>query len=375
MSFSFSSLIRLMVMLALGSTMVAVGLARLDPPRPTWRARNVAPAFNINEYYVDVTDRTPRWLDAETGRIVEGPLADGDVLEAASCSPWVDDRGHRQVIGRWSSRTEDGPMSMSKDFGLARYTYPGGEPLDHISTEIVPTSSPCWFPGTRARVVFTAGDGKLYRYAFEPQEGTPIGKGRDPRPTPLTWRCPRPGGGEVFLGDLTWPEDPRLGGCLVVSLRHQGVGGGAPRAFSRTQLWWLKLNHAGTEVVEAGRLIAPAAAASADEFEERSPNVATLPDGRIVLVYLRQRAGGTTWELRVAAIAIEGDRRTPSIAEAATRAVAEHYQAAHPAFSPDGRWLNAIVGDSHRATRTLRVRTESVLPPARAEGGGEGNRG
>src|SRR3954468_14182751 len=166
MSFSFSSLIRLLVLLALGATMMAVGISRLDPPKPAWRVRRPAQYSNINEYFLDVRDRTPRWLDVQTGQVKAQALSDGDVLEVASCAPWVDERGRTQVVGRWSSRTKDGPMSMSQDFGLARYTFPGGEMLDHASPEIVRVGPPCWFPGTRARILFVAGDGMLYHYAF-----------------------------------------------------------------------------------------------------------------------------------------------------------------------------------------------------------------
>jgi len=366
MSFSFSSMIRLLVLLALGTTMLAVGLSRLDPPAPGWRTRRVIRDYNINEYFIEATDRTPRWLDSETGRVTGSPLVDGDVLEAASSSPWVDEQGRRHVIGRWSRRTKNGPLSVSEDFGLARYTLPGGEPLDQVSTEIVPVSPPCWFPGTRARVVFTAGDGMLYHYAFEaegrPKAGAGPDGGRDARPIPMAWRCPVPGGGRFFIGDVTWPDDPRMGGCLLVALRHQGPEADGPRGFSPTELWWLKLNHAGTAIVEAGRLIHPdQSVSSGGPCEERSPVVSTLPDGIIILGYLSQRTGETGWQLRVGTIAIDPDRRIPSLLGSSTRALADRCQSANPAFSPDGRWLNAIVGGPHAECRIVRVRTVGAI--------------
>jgi len=362
MSFSFSSLIRLLVLLALGSTMVAVGLSKLDPPRPDWRTRRTTQNFIINEYFIDAIDRTPRWLDAGTGSLTEVPLADGDLLDAASSSPWVEEQGRRQVIGRWSSRIKDGPMSISKDFGLARYTFPGGEVLDQVPTEIVPVGPPCWFPGTRARVIFAAGDGMLYHYAFESEDRDKAGSGRDARPIPLAWRCPKPGDGNIFLGDLTWPEDPRMGGCLIVSLRHQGIGVEDARSFSRMQLWWLKLNHAGTEVVETGRLVTTdVTGPSARQFDERTPTVSTLPDGRTVLAYLRQRGGEAGWELRVAPISIETGRQIPTVLESRSRVLAEKCQASHPAFSPDGRWLSAITGSTPADGRLARLRADKAL--------------
>ncbi len=139
-------------------------------------------------------------------------------------------------------------MSISTDFGLARYSFPDGQVLDHVSTEIVPVGPPCWFPGDRARILFAGGDGELYHFAFEAdslaKELDPEA-GRDERPIPLAWRCAKPGLGKVFLSDLTWPEDPRLMGYVVVSLREQAPESEALRSFTGTALWWLKLDLRG----------------------------------------------------------------------------------------------------------------------------------
>lgn len=366
MSFSFSSLLRLIVLMAVGSTILAVGISRLDPPKPGWRARRPANHVSINEYFLDVTDRTPRWLDVDTGRVTAHGPTDGDVLEVASCSPFVDDRGRRQVVGRWSSRTKDGPMSMTKDFGLARYTFPDGEMLEQISTETVPVGPPVWFPGTRARILFAAGDGQLYHYAFEAEhwlrdESEPA-KGRDLRPHPLAWGCPKPGDGNVFIGDLAWPDDPRMGGRVVVSLREQEFSMDGARFYTRTQIWWLKLNHAGTEIVDAGRLVTPdRSGAAAGDFDERSPTVGALADGRPVLAYLRQRAGQNGWDLRLSPIRIDSDRHVPAAFESSTVPVTGGCQPAHPAFSSDGRWLSAIVGQSTSEGRVSRFKLSEAL--------------
>jgi hypothetical protein len=363
MSFSFAWLVRLLVLLAVGSTILAVGISRLDPPRPDWRARRPAGHVSVNEYYLEVTDRMPRWLDVESGEIAAHPLADGDVLEAATCSPWVDERGRRQVVGRWSSRSPNGPSSTSHDFGLARYAFPGGEMLDKVSTEIVPVGPPCWFPGTRAQILFAAGDGVLYRHAFETPTGlkqvadAPEGQ---PQPRPLAWRCRPPGLGNVYVSDLNWPEDPRLGGRVLVALRVQAVDPRGGRSLSRTQLWWLKLNHAGREIVEAGRLMTPDRTGSGpEEFDERFPAVARLPGGRLVLAYLRQRPGQRGWELRSAPLRIDDVRHTPTSLESECRVLGDHYQAAPPAFSGDGRWINVISGSASTGHPVARVAVEA----------------
>ncbi len=365
MSFSFSSLIRLLVLLAIGSTMVAVGLARLDPTRTHWRFLKPTKYSNVSEYFLDVTDRTPRWLDAESGRVEPFPISDDDVLETASCAPWANEQGQTQAVGRWSSRTKDGPMSMSNDFGLARYTFPGGEMIDHVSTEIVPVTPPCWFPGTRARVLFAGGDGVLYHFAFESDRGpgssAPPIKAADDHPGTIAWKCKQPGDGSVFISDVTWPEDPKMRGALVVSLRQQVTMPTGSKAFSRTQLWWLKLNNAGTQIVDAGRLVRTDPDGShGEEVDERSPSVATRPDGSLMLAYLGQRPGQKGWDLRVAPIAIEQDRKVPVVLESEAKLLGEQCLPARPSFSPDGRWVNVIVGPSSIESKVARHSTAGL---------------
>jgi hypothetical protein len=369
MSFSFSSLVRLIVVAVLGSTTLAIGISKLDPPKPIRRSPITTRYSNINEYFMNFTERRPRWLDVETGRLITSSLEDGDVLEAASCAPWVDEKGGYQVVGRWSSRTRRGPMSISTDFGLARYRFPSGELLDHVSTEIVPVGPPCWFPGTRARILFVGGDGELYRYAFEPdayaKELDPAAK-RDAVPIPLTWRCPKPGLGKVFLSDVAWPEDPRLSGFVVVSLRQQSPESDAHRAFTGTTLWWLKLDLAGTEIVEAGRLLLPAKENGPDHsIDFRSPAVGTLPDGRPALAYLAEGEKGPGWDLRVVPIELEGDHHIPKARESASVRLATDCHPAHPSFSADGQWLNAIAESPETNGRIIRMPLSEVFPTSK----------
>jgi hypothetical protein len=369
MSFSFSSLVRLIVVTGLGVTLLAIGLSKLDPPRPNLRTPAATKYFNVNEYLIKQYDRAPRWIDTETGEVVTSILDDGDVLEAASCAPWVDEKGQHQVVGRWSSRTSTGPMSISTDFGLARYSFPGGQLLDHVSTDIVPVGPPCWFPGKQARVLFVAGDGELYQYAFESdpyvKELEPAAK-RDEKPTVLRWRCPKPGEGEVFLSDVTWPEDPRMIGYVIVALREQSRGTNPLRPFTATSLWWLKLDHAGTEIVEVGRLLLPPDPDHpARELDERSPTIGTLPGGKLALAYLSEGEGKKSgWELHVAPIEFEGDHHSPVAHEASGVRLSTECLPSHPSFSADGRWLNAIVESSQTNGRILRLPVTQLFRPS-----------
>ena len=88
---------------AVGLTMLAVGVSRLVPPEAARRVDSPVTAICINDHLLGVRDHQPRWLDTAGGTIARTPLPEDDILEAASCSPWVDADGHRQVIGRWLS--------------------------------------------------------------------------------------------------------------------------------------------------------------------------------------------------------------------------------------------------------------------------------
>jgi hypothetical protein len=366
MSFSFSSLVRLLVLMAVCSTMLAVGLSRLSPARPLSRASRSVKHANINEFFLkNVADRTPYWLDVETGLIAASPLEDGDVLESASCSPWIDEKNQQQVAGRWSTRTKAGPMSMSTDFGIARYAFPSGQMLDHVSTENVPIGAPCWYPGTQARILFSAGDGFLYHYAFEPEPWEKTANpqaGRDLNPRQIEWRCPKPGEGTIFFGDLTWPEDPRMSGCLVAALREQVTGEKGVPTYSRTSLWWLKLNFAGTEIVDLGRLLIHTEPNELDmTFDHRTPTIGALPDGRLVLAYLRQQVGCVGWEVRMVPIEFDAAHNVPRAWESKSVQLASKCQPAQPTFTSSGHFLNVIAGHEPRESRVARLPLDGLF--------------
>lgn len=350
MSFSFSSMVRLTVLLAISGTIVAVGVSRLDPPKALKRSRQPVTNFNINDFFLNVADHKPRWLDSETGEMTLAPFFVDDVLEAASSSPWVDESGHHQVVGRWANRTFEGPRTISDEFGLARFSFPDGRVLDRVPTETYPAGPPCWLPGVQARVLFAAGDGQLYRFSFESDFPTTSSEGlREPvdsEPKVLTWACPKPEGCDVFIGDISWPEDPRMGGRLVVSLRvHERDEFGA-RRFSKTQLWWLKLNHSATRIIEAGPLINHDLKDSLTRsFDERSPTVAALPDGSLGLAYTRQTEFGLGWSVCLATLSTDTEHRPVPAIESKTRLVVPQSYPAPLAFSSNGKWLNALVGE------------------------------
>ena len=351
MTFSFGSMIRLLVLLAIGSTLLAIGVSRLVPPQPSRRYLQAVTSHNINDFFLRVPHRRSLWMDAESGAISKAPIGEDEILEAASCSPWVDETGQRQVVGLWSNRTFRGPSTLCNAVGLARYTFPGGQLLDQVPSEVFPVGPPCWMPGIRARVVFAGGDGRLYRFAFEPDgplaDSDERRKPVDSRPTPLEWACPKPGTGNVLVGDISWPEDPRMQGRMVVSLQLCEATDTQPVRFSEMQIWWLKLNHSATQIIEAGPMFAHKANEPRGQGTgARSPVVASLPDGSLGLAYTRETLAGVDWSVHLARVEFTADHRPIAAVESQTRLIATRCRPSPLAFSTDGRWINALTVDS-----------------------------
>ena len=295
MTISLGSMIRLVVLIVVGSSILAVGVSRLDPPKAPKRFLRPVTSFQLDEFLVPVDKRESCWLDSETGDKTMGPVED-DILDFASCSPWVDDLGRRQVVGRWSNRMWRGTNTVINEHGLGRFSFPDGRILDRIPSEVFPKGPPCWVPGMPARVVFAAGDGQLYRFDFESDDPTaPPTEASAPaasKPTALTWGCPKPEGGSVLINDLSWPGDARMGGRLVVAMQVLARRNEADRRFSTTRLWWLQLNHSATRIVGIGPLVEhDLAGPSEANFDERSPIVQALPDGSLGLAYTRRIHG------------------------------------------------------------------------------------
>jgi hypothetical protein len=269
-------------------------------------------------------------------------LPASDQVDCAVCSPWRDEEGESQVVGRWIHR--QGPRQLVENIGLARYALPSGRILDRVPLDVVPVGHPCFFPGKAARVLFAAGNGRLYQYSFENEDGTTATRDEDDEhaPQPLAWRA---GGlderGTVVI-DPVWPRDPRLGGRLLVSLTHLEKHGDRP-VFGPTQLWWLQIDRAGTQIEAAGQLVRRrevSAGISLDE--ERLPNVAATADGSLVLAYLRRRDTLDAWYLCLAPIEIDPKTGAPTVDEANVHRGSSPLRPTLPMFSTDGQWVYAL---------------------------------
>jgi hypothetical protein len=289
----------------------------------------------------------PCFLDRQTGQILQLEMPAGEVLDYAACSPWRDERGQFQAVGRWMNRTGKQFAFLPRDFGLARFSLPEGKVLDRIELEQMPISEPCWMPGMAPRILFPSGDGQIYRYDFS-EPGSSLGEARQPaQPQRVEWGITPPGMGLLYCRDLIWPTEEALGGRLIAALCYVKDGGERPR-MSGPELWWLQLSPDQSVIEAAGRLTDPDAQDRAHEedpdVEERLPNVVATAAGELTLAYLGRPGHQQTWDLRVASIAIERATGVPVLRRGSSRRVGSGFVCSSPTFSEDGQWIYGIRG-------------------------------
>jgi hypothetical protein len=346
-----------MVMLsALALILAAIGLGRVVGPLPTWRRLQPVARAAVDRYVLRNGTTGLEFLDLDAGRIERFVLPEGDELDKASWSPWQDEQGRSQVVGRWASWADARLRAPVRDAGLARYSFPDGQVIDQVSTAVAPNSAPCWLPGTRARILFASTDGRLYRFDFEGATGPSATlMGRDAQPRPVEWRCDPPGMAGLTIREPYWPRDSRFGGRIVASLdvkRADPLGG----VRSSQELWWLQLNRDATVIERAGPLSATASASTAP-FSERCPVVGRTADGALLMAYLSKPENRMLWDVRVAPLDLTGPG--PIMDADRSWVVAEGCQLVPPILSSDGRWT-ACVTAQVGARSTRRVDTQSI---------------
>ncbi len=156
-------------------------------------------------------------LDTETGQMNPLPLEAGLSIEYASCSPWRDDQGRFEIVGRSVLRTGNGPRGLLERTGLARISMPEGAVEDHPADAPIIAGRPCWLPGQPSRIVYSSGDGRLYIQDL----GEDTASQGALSPQPIDWECPPPCRGAMMIGDPVAPIIPALGGRIFVSLRYK----------------------------------------------------------------------------------------------------------------------------------------------------------
>jgi hypothetical protein len=375
-----AGLTRLIAWVALGASMLALGLGRVHPEAPTARMPAVRGPGPPRPVYIRQSERSEEadstlWIDPRTGRTTRVAEPAGGRLINASLSPWQEGRGGAQLVGHWTAWGREGRMGAPDGFFLVRIAQPGGTTLDRIPLNGALVGPPCWFPGDAARVLFAMPDGHLYVHSFEGRRGRDPDAGAATRPRRLTWQVPRPWGERGCPSGLSWPTDARLGGRVLASAypRSGGPDGGR---HDEPQLWWLRLDASGTAVAEVGCLGPPRPGDGPDGGGvERSPVVAATAGGDLALAYLYRPRGRRDWQLRLAPVQIDARTGAPVARTDAGRVVAEGCYPTEPVFSPDGRWVFGVVSDAGRL-RVRRLAVTTGTPPPRLDvldPPGEGN--
>ena len=183
-------------------------------------------------------------------------------------------------------------------------------------------------PGAPASVLYVGGDYRCYRST---SGRPPVDRGTedvaDTHPRPFEWQAPLPGAGDVQFRDLTWPDEPRLGGRALVSLRFKDRETGR---YTDWQVWWLQLDRGGTSIVAAGRLLEPGPSGTA--VSRRHPNLVSVRR-RTGPGLSRARPGESGYQLRVAPIHFDPDSGSLQAHDVDSRPLAEDCRS-RPAPSP-----------------------------------------
>jgi hypothetical protein len=343
------------VALVMFSVAVVVGrLAPIDRPTPVDVARSRP--VGISPCVFRGVKPGERWcLDPDTGQASSMRVPASQVIDEASFSPWRDDQGGREVVGRWAHRSGSAENPLVDQVGLIRMSFPEGRVLDRVVTDCTPSSPPCWVPGARDTVLYAARDGRLVTLNFKPDPTLKV----VPRPDRIHWAPELGNLGRVIVGDPIWPTDLRFNGRLIVSLYRFGTEPGD--LFEPSGIWWLQLDGAMTTVVAAGR-ITPRPPVLSDKVAQVSrvaPAIATTPDGTPLLAYLEQDVRTYQWRLSMSPITFDAADGAPVARQAIGIDLPLSARPDRPVFSSDGRWLTLGLPTLKKRPQVFRIDTDA----------------
>ena len=328
------STFRIATIAAMLLTLGAIGVARIAPS-PIGRTP-MTPIVS-GPIWLDRGDGWSRidLVDAKARACRSLPLPDGERIDLALGSPWLDPTGQSHVVGRWSRHDEVG----LEEAGIARIAYPSGRVLDRVALEILPVSPPCWASGTRARVVFVAGDGALYRYDFEDDDGRPTAGSADGLAR-LRWDVDPPGVGIPMILDVARPEAGVLDDDLVLASICPRIDArwvsntGAKVHYLDSEIWWLRLAEGDGAIIDCGPVTTTDPAGV--DLKRHRPALALGADGLLRMAYLSNRSGSPSNDLRIAHVAIDPRTGTPRMVGSSGTLLRDDCPNDTPAFASDG---------------------------------------
>jgi hypothetical protein len=360
-----SALLRLAGLLVVGLSVTAVLLGRYaavsrapSPPRSRTPAHPRYTELRGNLFVRE--PRMPRLLDTESGQVTPFVIPGVDEVKLLGCSPWRDEAGQYRLFILWKEADGTRSRRIIRAMGMAQCTYPGGQILGSATLDNVPSGRVCWFPDRSDRILFAAGDGKLYNYTLPDDERL---ESRETLDRPIRWDTATPGAGRVMTWEPCWPCEPAMGGRLLVALDLQED---AAESFVGPRLWWLQLSPDGAAVVAAGPVINPEGVSTGTiRDEERLPAVGKTRDGPLMLAYLAHESGRSTWDLWMTSLEFGGSDQASRPPASIGRKLAEGCEPIGPAFSADGLWVYAVQREGEGKSRLERFPvTVTDHPPA-----------
>lgn len=297
---------------AILATSLAIAAARIVPRTERQRTISASPYWAVNRLFFDAANPRVRILDAESGCITNMVMPTGENLQYASFSDWVDESGNRQVVGIWSHLAGRELEAACLGLGLSRVLYPSGVVLDRINDlPALPSGAPCWYPGTEARILYPAGDGRLYQYAFEvsARSGRPT---PDDGAVPVPWSRALAANPMLRIQEICWPKDPRFHGKLFATVSSSVCTVEGQKVLGPTHIWWLTLSGNGNMITAGG----PLASARPDPehlIEQCAPSLTVAADGTPVLVYHERIQGERVGEARMVRLEFDPETGVPAI--------------------------------------------------------------
>jgi hypothetical protein len=354
-------LIRAAAVIAILATSLAIAVARLVPHPRAHRTAALSRYMAINGHFFTLGQPESRVLDTQTGRVARLALPEGERLQWASFSDWVGADGERQVAGRWSKMGGTGDSTVFVGSGLGRVSYPSGRVLDSLTDlRMIPSGPPCWYPGPAARIIYAAGDGRIYQYAFDSPTRFDL-PSPDDGESPISWGRLPAANDNLWVHELAWPKDPRFRGRLFAAVsRVTEVDGQC--AHSPASLWWLELSADGMTVTAAGPL-AGAHPGAESLFEHRFPSLTALADGTLAVVYHERVPGDGTGEARIARVEFDAETRVPQFRPSDSVRLAERCKSVPAAFEPGGAGAYLLHWTDHEGAELRRHSLGGILPP------------
>lgn len=281
-------------------------------------------------------------IDRESSRCDVVPLPSGNRWGRLSVSPWCDAEGNTEAV----CQSFGLPVNSAEQsfWGLARIRLPGGQVIDEVNLDLLPTGRACWVPAHPGRILFAAGDGQLYLYDF-PGWNSDAGetfadaaaRSNGSKLCQVRWKGSPPLGAPIYISDPVWPGHPRLQHFVFATAIPQ-LPNPERMDTELTKLLWLQMSDDGAVIEASGLLAVPTKKASWDlKGLKQFPNIEVGQDGTIRLVYLERTQGDCRLRLEVVPIEIDLETGHPRVAaRCVPRVLDEDCASVPPLFSADG---------------------------------------